>query len=143
LFYSIKELSDEVNKVSFRYSGRYPGLSAGLKKTYARPGIINNNFPRTEFVYNLDEDDFVTIDIFDYNMDHVVRIINSVFRKAGKHQATGRSTVPSVDRWDGTANNNHGRIVAPGLYYYKISTKKGKHAFGKIIVAGSPSLFPE
>jgi hypothetical protein len=76
-------------------------------------------------------------------MDHVVRIINNAQRKAGIHVATGRSTVPAEDTWDGTENNKGGRMVAPGVYYYKISTKKGTRAFGKIIVASSPAISSE
>lgn len=143
LFYSLSEHSDEVNKRAFKYAGRYPPVSAGLKRTYAKPGIINTYYPKTEFVYNLAQDDDVTIDIFDFNMDHVVRIINDARRKAGIHVATGRSTVPAEDTWDGTINNKGGRMVAPGVYYYKISTKKGTRAFGKIIVASSPAISAE
>ena len=45
----------------------------------------------------------------------------------------GRSTVESEDNWDGT--NARGRPVAPGVYYYKITTSTGERSFGKIVVA--------
>ncbi len=135
LFFSTDEHNDERIGTPFRFERRNVKIKAGLKKTYAVPGIINNSHLETVFAYNLSEDDHVTIDIFDYNMDHVVRIVDNVPREAGIHKSSGRSTDSKYDRWDGTVNNNNGRSVAPGIYYYRISTKKGMSSFGKIIVA--------
>lgn len=135
LYYSINEHNDEELNVPFKYEGRSVPISSGLKETYAVPGIINNYNPFTTFAYNLSEDDNVTIDIFDYNMDHVVRIIDDEPRNAGINRTSGRSTVPSQDTWDGTVNNSGGRIVAPGVYFFRVKTKEGKRAFGKVIVA--------
>jgi hypothetical protein len=135
LFYSINEHYDEENNIPFKYERRSDPLSPGLEQTYAVPGIINNYNPSTTFAYNLSKNDKVTIDIFDFNMDHVVRIIDEAPRRAGKNKTSGRSTVPSEDFWDGTVNNSGGRIVAPGVYFYRIKTKEGKRTFGKVIVA--------
>ena len=135
LFYSINEHYDERNNIPFKYIGRSVPLKSDLKRIYAVPGIINikNDTPiEAVFAYNLSKDDRVTIDIFDYNMDHVIRIIDNELRQAGKHRISGRSTIPSVDRWDGSKN---GRAVAPGVYYFRIKPKKGNAKFGKIIVA--------
>lgn len=132
LLYSTNEHFDEINNVPFQYVSRKIPLASDLGKTYAVPGIINNNYPEAYFAYNLSKDDDVTIDIFDYNMDHVVRIIDNAPRLAGKHRTSGRSTVRTYDRWDGTIN---GRPVPPGVYFYRIKTEKGKRAFGKVIVA--------
>jgi hypothetical protein len=148
LFYSNNEHYDEKFDIPFKYERRMVTLSSGLGKTYAVPGIIRNlpSYddtlpPYSVFAYNLTEDDYVTIDIFDYNMDHVINIFEVKFgtrwqyRKAGKHKTSGRSTVSMYDRWDGTLNNNNGRPVSPGVYFFRIMTKKGKRAFGKIIAA--------
>lgn len=137
LFYSTNAHADEEAGTPFKHQSRRVPLDKGLEKTYAIPGIINNYLReiRTEFAYNLSEDDHVSIDIYDYNMDHVVCIVDEVPRKAGSSRTSGRSTIPSEDFWDGTVNNNGGRIVAPGVYFYRIKTKKGSRAFGKIIVA--------
>ncbi len=132
LFYSTSEHYDEINNINFKNASRKVPLASGLEKTYAVPGIINNEHPEAYFAYNLAKDDDVTIDIFDYNMDHVVKVVDNASRKAGKHRTSGRSTVLMYDRWDGTVN---GRPVPPGVYFYRIKTKKGKRAFGKIIVA--------
>jgi hypothetical protein len=132
LFYSSNEHYDEINAIHFKNASRKVPLTSDLEKTYAVPGIINNEHPEAYFAYNLAKDDDVTIDIFDYNMDHVVKVIDNASRKAGKHRTSGRSTVLMYDRWDGTVN---GKPVPPGVYFYRIKTKKGKRSFGKVIVA--------
>ena len=132
LLYSTNEHFDEINKIPFKFVSRKIPLASDLGKTYAVPGIINNNHPEAYFAYTLSKDDDVSIDIFDYNMDHVLRIIDNAPRLAGKHRTSGRSTERMYDRWDGTVK---GRVVPPGVYFYRIKTKKGKRAFGKVIVA--------
>lgn len=132
LFYSSNEHYDEINAINFNNASRKVPLASNLGKTYAVPGIINNQHPEAYFAYNLTKDDNVTIDIFDYNMDHIVNVVDNASRKAGKHRTSGRSTVLMYDRWDGTVN---GKPVPPGVYFYRIKTKKGKRSFGKIIVA--------
>jgi hypothetical protein len=135
LFYSNDEHYDETHAIPFHLVRRNVSLKSGLGKTYAFPGILNNNHPSTTFAYTLARDDRVTIDIFDYNMDPVVRIVENAPRQAGSKRTNGRSTQPQYDRWDGTINNNNGAAVAPGVYYYRIKTGKGNRAFGTIIVA--------
>jgi WD40 repeat protein len=118
---------------------RAPSVASGLKKTYARPGILKSGIQdmkssRAVFVYNLSKDARVTIRVYDYNMDHVKTVIDGKFRKAGNNGGPmGRSTVESEDYWDGKTEG--GKLVAPGIYYYKITTDKGERAFGKMIVA--------
>ncbi|MDG5815019.1 hypothetical protein QA601_08020 [Chitinispirillales bacterium ANBcel5] len=104
-------------------------------ETYALPGIIRESadrrYDRAVFVYRLSRDARVSIDIYDYNMSHVKNIVSNSMRTA--QSATGRSTEPSSDYWDGT--DTHGRVVTPGVYYYKISSSEGERFFGKVIVA--------
>lgn len=118
---------------------RAPSVASGLNKTYARPGILKSGIydaksSRAVFVYNLSKDAKVTIRVYDYNMDHVKTVISGKLRKAGNNGGPlGRSTIESEDFWDG--KNEGGKLVAPGVYYYKITTDKGERAFGKMIVA--------
>ncbi len=140
LFYSNNEHADERASKPFSYEGRKIVMAGNLEKTYAVPGIINSNpyytnTHETVFAYNLSKDDYVTIDIFDYNMDFVIRIIDNAWRQAGKNRTSGRSTEPDYDRWDGTVDNRNGKVVPPGVYFYRIKTRKGKRAFGRLIVA--------
>jgi len=111
-------------------------LKSGLKESYALPGILAHDTKNAKgivFVYNLSKDADVTIRVYDYNMDLVTTIIEKQPRIAGSRTTFGRSTDERVDTWDGT--NRLGRPVAPGVYYYKITTSTGERTFGKIIVA--------
>lgn len=124
--------------IDFLQIKRAPAVEAGLEKTYARPGILTSYDDlaetKTVFIYNLSKDAKVTIRVYDYNMDLVKTIINNKFRRAGKNGGHhGRSTVESEDWWNG--RNSSGKLVAPGVYYYKITTDIGERAFGKIVVA--------
>jgi len=127
-----------VEKVTFYQIKRAPPIRSGLKQTYARPGVLVADMydqqSRTVFIYNLSRDAKVTIKVYDYNMDLVKTIISNKFRRAGNNGGQhGRSTVESEDWWDG--RNSAGKMVAPGVYYYRISTDIGERAFGKIVVA--------
>ncbi|MBN2035178.1 MAG: hypothetical protein JW768_00415 [Chitinispirillaceae bacterium] len=111
-------------------------IKAGLKETYALPGIICDNYSidgagSTTFIYKLEKDARVTIRIYDYNMRHVKTIIENAPRRAAT--PSGRSTDTRYDIWDGTTAS--GRTVAPGVYYYKITANSGERSFGKIVVA--------
>ncbi len=124
--------------VTFYQIKRAPPVKSGLKQTYARPGLLVADMydqnSRTVFIYNLSKNANVTIKVYDYNMDLVKTIISKKFRRAGNSGGEhGRSTVESEDWWDG--RNSAGKMVAPGVYYYRISTDIGERAFGKIVVA--------
>ncbi len=97
-------------------------VEGDLSEVYAAPGIINSATAPAMFVYKIAPDDRATIDIYDWNMDHVIRI----------NQPKEGSKLPT---WDGTLGNNGDKPVAPGVYYFKVHTEKGKRAFGKIVVA--------
>ena len=109
-------------------------IKNGLAETYALPGIITDDprwSPTTAFIYKLSRDANVTIRIYDYNMQYVKSIIENAPRKAAA--PLGRSTDSRFDVWDGTTAS--GRLVAPGVYYYKITASTGERSFGKIVVA--------
>lgn len=121
---------------SFEFFPKENALKSGLKEVYAEPGIItpkeNENF--CTFEYSITEEDRVTIDIFNYNLDFVCRIVENGLRPAAT--ADKRSTDRQFDRWDGTINNRGGRTATAGVYYFKITTQKtNKTAFGKVVVA--------
>lgn len=138
LFFSQNEVPG-VSTGAFNLIKRAPKVKSGLKKTYARPGILtaggfDEKENRAVFIYNLSKNARVTIKVYDFNMDLVKTVITNKERKAGKSGGPfGRSTVEREDFWDG--KNSAGRKVAPGVYYYKITTDTGERAFGKIVVA--------
>lgn len=104
-------------------------------ESYALPGVIrggsDGKYEKTVFVYKLKKDGGVTIRIYDYNMNLVKTILNGATRKA--ETASGRSTDPSADFWDG--KNKAGKIASPGVYYFKITSTGGDRFFGKVILA--------
>ena len=118
---------------NFQFFPQSVPIRSGLREVYAEPGIISNRDRFATFEYSLSEGDHITIDIFNYNMDFVCRIVENGWREAGE---VGRnSTNRQIDKWDGTINNSGGRTAAPGVYYFKITTLKGKSAIGKVVVA--------
>jgi hypothetical protein len=116
----------------FHFDKRSPKVKPDLAESYAYPGILSGDSTTARFAYNLGADAHVTIRIYDYNMDLVRTVMDGVQRRAGASRASQRSSEPT-DSWDG--RNESGRVVAPGVYYYKITTDKGGRAFGKIVVA--------
>jgi hypothetical protein len=118
-------------------------VAEGLRNrsVYAFPSILNDSWwqQKAVFAYNLEKDDYITIDIFDWNMDHVIRLVDHEFRYAGSARPTGEgySTLRAKDFWDGTYRNDNGKRVAPGVYYFRFTSDKNGRAFGKIVVAKS------
>lgn len=137
LYYSREERPGVADTTPFRFTRRTIDVKGDLAQVYARPGILNNREAsgRTEFVYSLAKPARVTIEIFDWNMDHVKTVVkNDGPRKAGgSGSSAAPSTDPNRDWWDGT--NAAGRTVAPGVYYFKLTTDEGGRAYGKIVVA--------
>jgi hypothetical protein len=112
---------------------RVASVKSGLKQAFASPGILKYE-GQIRFVYNLSKSGKVTIRVYDFNMDLVKTIIDNQPRPAGDQSTeSGRSNDKLKDTWDGT--NTNGKNCAPGVYYFKITTDIGEHAFGKIVVA--------
>ncbi len=132
LFLSSNEIPG-ISKDPFICIKRVAPVKAGLKQAFASPGILKYD-GEVRFVYNLSKDAKVTIRVFDYNMDLVKTVIDNQLRPAGDHgPESGRSNYKDIDKWDGTSKN--GKAVAPGVYYFKITSDNGDRAFGKIVVA--------
>ena len=133
--YSSYNENPGVTADTFRLDRHAKEIKSGLGETYALPGILSDSYlmngaNKTTFIYRLSRNARVTIKIYDFNMQHVKTIIDNESRNA---MPTGRSTYADRDAWDATTVS--GRPVAPGIYYYKITTSTGERAFGKIVVA--------
>ena len=102
-------------------------------EAYALPGVmrsgIHGNHDKSVFVYRLKRDGDVTIKIYDYNMS----LVKTVVRNERRVSSAERSTNPARDVWDGT--NNAGKLVWPGVYYFKITSTGGERFFGRVILA--------
>lgn len=105
------------------------------KECYALPGLIrasgDGRYDRAVFVYRLKRDGKITIKIYDYNMSLVKTVVSGARREA--ENSVGRSTDPEEDFWDGT--DESGRMVSPGVYYFKLTSTGGDRLFGKVILA--------
>lgn len=102
-------------------------------ETYSYPTIIRPAYKSAKIAYSLAEDARVTIEVFDFSMRKVKTIVKNAARRKGD-PVFHRSDVSQEDRWDG--RDDRGRAVAPGVYYYKVSTSKVS-MFGKFMVFGS------
>ncbi len=78
------------------------------------------------FHYPLNKNANVTIEVYDFAMNLVKRVINSEYR------AGGPGVIYSTDKWDG--HNGRGDIVAVGIYYFKIEQSSGDVFWGKLAV---------
>jgi len=117
----------------FEHTRRSLALSGGVDGVRAYPTLFTPSTPnqRVNFAFRLTKRDAVTIRVYDWNMDLVRTVISNAPREAAPKGRT--SNIETEDFWDGT--NEVGRVVAPGVYYYEISSDKGGRAFGKIVVA--------
>ncbi|MCP4705770.1 MAG: hypothetical protein GY865_14320, partial [candidate division Zixibacteria bacterium] len=77
-----------------------------------------------KFNYMLNEPANVTVEIFDFAMNLVKTVTNSKFRTAGSYSVS--------DMWNG--RNEWNKIVAVGIYYYKISLSTGEVHWGKLAI---------
>ncbi|MBD3239955.1 MAG: hypothetical protein GF331_05170 [Chitinivibrionales bacterium] len=132
LFYARDERPADASDAPFGFTKRPLVIDNGVDNIRAYPTILNEEAPngRVKFAYRLTEKARVTIRIYDWNMDLVRTAVDGVREPAAEGQTSARA---GEDYWDG--RNEAGRIVAPGVYYYRITTDKGGRAFGKIIVA--------
>jgi hypothetical protein len=81
---------------------------------------------RVSFHYPVPQDCNVTIEVYDFAMNLVRRVIDNEFH------AGGLDVIWSSDRWDGI--NGNGDVVAAGIYYFKVSLSTGEIYWGKLAV---------
>ncbi len=132
--YSTNAHGDERDNTPFQYVRKDRVLAVGLDEVYAVPFIIKDNEPAV-FEYSISESAQISIDIYDYNMDFVCRLVDKEERYSASKSSTGQSTNRARDMWDGSRSGRGGETVSPGLYYFRITSDRGEQGFGKIIVA--------
>ncbi|HSH00415.1 MAG TPA: hypothetical protein VLB27_10215, partial [candidate division Zixibacteria bacterium] len=94
---------------------------------YPVPYDYNNDNP-VQFRYQVPVDaNTVTIEIYDFAMNLVSRVVDNEARTPGVIY----DTKPS-DAWSG--QNDENELVAPGIYYFKISFSNGELRWGKLAV---------
>lgn len=98
-------------------------------EVYAFPVPYSHvNSQAVEFHFSLAEEADVTIEIYDFAMNLVRRVIDQQTYPAGTYPERG-SYRPT---WDGT--NGQGDEVAVGVYYFKVELSSGDVRWGKLAV---------
>jgi FlgD Ig-like domain len=98
-----------------------PELS-GKDDTYAFPNPFSpERFPVVRMRYTMPRPGDVTIEIYDFALDLLIRTVNSEHRSAGEHN----------DVWDG--RDPTGGEIANGVYFYRVEGG-GQERWGKILV---------
>ena len=82
----------------------------------------------TEFHFTLLDDADVTIEIYDFAMNLVRRVVDNQLFLAGTYPTAGSGRVV----WDGL--NGRGDPVAVGMYYFKVEYSTGEIQWGKLAV---------
>ena len=106
------------------YRAYQPSGASGL--TYAYPNPFSPAAEPVRIHYGASSnavDRSVTIDIFDFGMNRVRTLIQGATR-------TGLSEYDEI--WDG--KNDNGKIVANGVYIYRLQISGGDPSFGKILL---------
>lgn len=96
---------------------------------YAFPVPFSNSLDRViDFHFRVDQDADITLEIYDFAMNLVRRVIDNEPYPAGVYptEGLGRRT------WDGT--NGNGDQVAIGVYYFKVEYSTGETRWGKLAV---------
>ncbi len=75
------------------------------------------------FRYPVEQDSRVTLEVYDFAMDLVKRVIDNEYRAAGFY---------NTDFWNGL--NGKGERAAVGMYYFKVSYSTGDDLWGKLLI---------
>jgi flagellar hook assembly protein FlgD len=81
-----------------------------------------------DFHFVVESEAHITIEIYDFAMNLVKRIVDNVLYPTGTYHGRG----PLRPTWDGT--NGSGENVAVGAYYFKVEYSTGQVHWGKIAV---------
>jgi hypothetical protein len=98
-------------------------------EVYAFPVPFSHaNDAVTEFHFTLEKDADVTIEIYDFAMNLVRRVMDHQFLPAGVYPTAGLGR----PTWDGL--NGRGDPAAIGIYYFKVEYSTGEVRWGKLAV---------
>lgn len=107
---------------------------------------------RVTFHYPVPQDAYATVEVYDFAMNLVRRVVGGEWKNGGVYDTTYISDIytpeecadnglcemailyetSSTDRWDG--RNGNGDIVAAGIYYFKVTLSTGETYWGKLAV---------
>jgi hypothetical protein len=93
-------------------------------RTYAAPNPFRPAAgEQTRIHYSLDQDGRITIKIYDFASRWVRTLVEEAERSGGRSHG---------ENWDG--RDHEGRLVANGVYFFRIELRDGRQAFGKVVV---------
>lgn len=97
----------------------------GSKTAYAYPSpfspLLSTGITRIHYLPK--KDGRVTIKVYDFALNLVAKVLDNEFRQAG---------VEYDQIWDG--RNQDGKIVANGVYFFKVEAEGGQKEWGKVAV---------
>ncbi len=103
------------------------GVKKGLSQVITFPSIFDGS-GTVGLGYQISNDANVTIKVFNYAMEEVRTLV-----KSGKRVGGGSRSENTVeDRWDG--RDDHGNLVAAGMYYIQVDADSGERGWGKVMV---------
>jgi flagellar hook assembly protein FlgD len=99
--------------------------TAGSKTAYAYPSPFSPQLSSgvTRIHYAPKQSGKVTVKIYDFALNLVATLLNNQMRQAG---------VEYDELWDG--KNQDGKIVANGIYFFKVEAEGGQREWGKVAV---------
>jgi hypothetical protein len=100
--------------------------SSATSYAYPVPFSPYTDDNQISFHYAVPRDAYVTIEVYDFAMNLVKRVIDRAWRLGG------RDARYSSDKWDG--RNGRGDIVAAGIYYFKVEQSSGETTWGKLAI---------
>jgi ligand-binding sensor domain-containing protein len=100
--------------------------SSAASYAYPVPYSPYTDDTQISFHYAVPKDAYVTIEVYDFAMNLVKRVVDNEWRLGG------RDARYSSDKWDG--RNGKGDIAAAGIYYFKIIQSSGEISWGKLAI---------
>lgn len=107
-------------------------VSDNLKEVRLIPSVMTTRGQKIQVAYQLNQDGKISIDVFNFNMEHVVNIQHEAWRNADPV----RSSHPREDFWDGL--DASGRGVSAGPYYVRVKDQKGRKSWAKLLKMTGP-----
>jgi hypothetical protein len=94
------------------------------------PSVLRGDAATALVAYRVSQNSQITIEVFSYDM----KKLRTIVKDAPRDSDPIRSSHRTEDTWDG--KDKHGKAVAAGVYYIKVSDNHGHTGWGKAMVLG-------
>jgi hypothetical protein len=106
------------------------GVKGNLGSIRVVPSVLRGEGATALVAYKVSQNSKITIEVFSYDM----KKIRTVVKDAPREGNPIRSSHRTEDTWDG--KDKHGKSVAAGVYYIKVTDNHGHTGWGKAMVLG-------